>query len=69
MKKFLVGLFGLLFVLAIMCWVVGILGGSLGPLFSARHFERIGQIGLAVACIGEGATYLIGWIFGRTVSR
>jgi hypothetical protein len=57
--------FGVLMLLSALLWVAGIFAGAIVPLFGGIRAERFGAIGLSVGMLGEGCTYLFGWLHKR----
>ena len=47
-------------------WVIGVIAGSVIPIFGGIRTEAIGQIFFAVAALAEVAIYLFGWLARRT---
>ena len=69
MRNALVIIFGVLIMLSVVVWLVGIFAGAVVPLFGGVSAERLGAIGFTVGMVGEGCTYLFGWLRGRVTQR
>jgi hypothetical protein len=64
-KKLFTISFGVLMLVSALFWVAGISVGAIVPLFGGIRAERFGVIGLSVGMLGEGCTYLFGWLHKR----
>jgi len=65
MRKFFAIFFGVLTLLSIVIWVVGILTAAVLPWFGGIRAERIGQIGFTMALSGESLVEGFGWLHRR----
>ena len=54
--------FGVLLLLSMILWVVGLFAGATIPLFGGIRAESLGATGFVIAMVGEGCTYLFGWL-------
>jgi len=61
MRKILITVFGLLTVLSIFLWLIGLFGFAVTSWLSSDKAEIIGQIMFLVACLGEICVYIFGW--------
>jgi hypothetical protein len=69
MRNILVISFGVLILLSVVVWLVGILAGVVVPLFGGISAERLGAIGFTVGMAGEGCAYLFGWLRGSITRK
>jgi hypothetical protein len=65
MRNLLVISFGVLIVVSIVLWVIGILAAVVVPLFGGISAERLGAMGFTVGTAGELCAYLFGWLRQR----
>jgi hypothetical protein len=63
MKNFSIVFFGILFILALVLWVVRILTAIVVPWFGGVRADHIGAIGMGMASVGESATFLGDFLF------
>jgi hypothetical protein len=57
--------FGILIIIFVPIWIVGILAGAVIPLFGGIRAETLGRIGFLVASTAEICVYLFSWLFHR----
>ncbi len=66
MRKSLVISFGVLLVLSVVVWRLGVLTGAIVPLFGGMRAESIGPVGFGVGISGELCAYVFGWLWARS---
>ena len=65
MRNILAISFVALMLISIAVWIVGLLTAAIFPWFGGIRADRIGEAGFTVGLIGEGCTYIFGWLWMR----
>jgi hypothetical protein len=58
MKNVSIVFFGILFMVALAVWIIGVLTAAVVPWFGGVRADHMGAIGMSLACVGESATAL-----------
>ena len=62
MKNFSIVFFGILFIVALALWIIGLVTAVVVPWFGGVRADHIGAVGMGLATVGESATFLCDYL-------